>query len=175
MDFLVPSLARPRSRVDVPALLKELGFVVGFRGRSGVMLLEHPELMVEFLVPERGRGGKEVQALPQLGVNAQPLRLLDIATMKTVRLHFEDVLVTAPHPAAFALHKILVAPRRSGAEKKTKDLDAALLVLERLEQHGELGVVRDLVASFPRPWRKIVLSTLRQNRREALAHVIEKL
>lgn len=130
MDFLVPSLTKPRTKADVPALLKDLGFITGLRGQAGVMLLEHPELLIEFLVPERGRGGKDVQALPQLGVNAQPLRFMDIATMKPVQLHFEDVSVTTPHPAAFALHKLLIAPRRRNAEKKNKDLDAAFLVLE---------------------------------------------
>ena len=109
MDFLVPSLTKPRSKIDIPALLKDQGFIAGLRGHAGVMLLEHPELLIEFLVAERGRGGKDVQEVPRLGVNAQPLRFLDIAMMNTVQLHFGDVLVTAPHPAAFALHKLLVA------------------------------------------------------------------
>ena len=96
MDFLVPSLNKPRSKIDVPALLEDMGFICGLRGREGVMLLEHPELMIEFLVPERGRGGKEVQDVPKLGVNAQPLRFMNIALMETVRLRFGDVVVTAP-------------------------------------------------------------------------------
>lgn len=174
MDFLVPSLTDRRFKADVPLLLKDLGFVTGFRGQAGVMLLEHPELLIEFLVPERGRGGQAVQALPQLGVNAQPLRFMDVALMKTVDLHFEDVSVTAPHPAAFALHKLLVVPRRRNAEKRSKDLAAALLVLDMLEKRGELDTVRDLLAGFPRPWRKSILATLRQSRRLGLAEMLQK-
>lgn len=174
MDFLVPSLTKPGSKADVPALLKDLGFIVGLRGQAGVMLLEHPELLIEFLVPERGRGGKDVQALPQLGVNAQPLRFMDIATTKPVQLHFDDISVTTPHPAAFALHKLLVAPRRRNAEKKKKDLNAAFLVLELLEQKQELNLVRSLLSGFPRPWRKSILNTLHQNRHSALAEMLEQ-
>jgi hypothetical protein len=174
MDFLVPSLTKPKSKANVPALLKDLGFITGFRGEAGVMLLEHPELLIEFLVPERGRGGKDVQALPQLGVNAQPLRFMDIATMKPVQLHFEDVSVTTPHPAAFALHKLLVAPRRRNTEKKNKDLDAAFLVLELLEKEQELNLVHNLLSGFPRPWQKSILNTLHQNRHGALAETLER-
>ncbi|MDD3604232.1 MAG: GSU2403 family nucleotidyltransferase fold protein, partial [Kiritimatiellae bacterium] len=103
MDFLVPSATRPKTRMDVPELLKDLGFISGLRGRAGVMILEHPELLIEFLVPERGRGGRDVEDLPRLGVNAQPLRFMDVALSKTIQLPFEDIPVTAPHPAAFVL------------------------------------------------------------------------
>ena len=37
MDFLVPSATRPKTRMDVPELLKDLGFISGLRGRAGVM------------------------------------------------------------------------------------------------------------------------------------------
>ena len=174
MDFLVPSLTKPKSKTDVPTLLKDLGFIAGLRGQTGVMLLEHPELLIEFLVPERGRGGEDVRTLPQLGVNAQPLRFMDIALMKTVQLHFEDVPVTTPHPTAFALHKLLVAPRRKNAEKKSKDLDAAFLVLEMLGKRKELDLVRNLLSGFPRPWRKSVLTTMLENRHGALAELLEQ-
>ena len=130
MDFLVPSAAKLRQTTDIPALLKDLGFVVGFRGEQGAMMLEHPELMIEFLVPEHGRGGGKLPYLPQLGVNAQPLRFMDIPASRTIRLHFGDVPVTVPHPTAFALHKLLVVPRRPAAEKRERDLSSALAVLK---------------------------------------------
>jgi len=111
MDFLVPGQGKMAQSVDVPSLLKDLGFIVGFRGEQGAMMLEHPELMIEFLVADRGRGSDKLKYLPELGMNAQPLRFMDIAASKTVLLHFGDVPVTVPHPAAFVLHKLLVVPR----------------------------------------------------------------
>ena len=130
-------------------------------------MLEHPELMIEFLVPERGRGSEKLQDLPKLKMNAQGIPLMMI-----MRLNFGDVPVNAPHPAAFALHKLLIAPRRNNAEKKRKDLDAAALVLDLLNKKKEMQLARDLLAKFPPTWKKRVLATLRKEHLEALSKLI---
>ncbi len=52
MDILVPRPGSIKTKVDITELLKELGFVTGFTGPEGYMRLEHPELIIEFLVPE---------------------------------------------------------------------------------------------------------------------------
>jgi hypothetical protein len=77
MDFLVPVPLRIKNKVDVEELLRNEGFVVTFSGGAGYMKLMHPELIVEFLVPEKGRGSDKPYPLPQLSMNAQPLRFLD--------------------------------------------------------------------------------------------------
>jgi hypothetical protein len=164
MDFLVPKQGKMDQNVDVPTLLKDLGFIVGFRGEQGAMMLEHPELMIEFLVAESGRGSDKLKYLPELGMNAQPLRFMDIASSKTVLLHFGDVPVTVPHPAAFVLHKLLVVPRRREAAKREKDLAAALAVLQLLETKGDLPLVREVLDSFSAAWKKTILRVLQDNR-----------
>ena len=59
-----------------------------------------------------------------------------------------------PHPAAFALHKLLIAPRRQGhTGKQAKDLDAAVAVLEALRVHGDIESVRTHFASMPTRWK----------------------
>lgn len=160
MDFLVPQPLRMPRQVNVPALLMDLGFITGWRGQEGVMLLEHPEVLIEFLVSEHGRSGDAITQLPKLGVNAQRLRYMDILTMKTLRLAFGKIPITAPHPAAFALHKLLVAPRRKNMEKKLKDLDAAIMVLELLEKKQEMNLVFDLLATFPKTWKRTIHQSL---------------
>jgi len=169
MDFLVPSPSVFAHKVNVPALLKELGFVSGFRGEEGAMVLQHPELLVEFLVPERGRGGAGVRDVPKLGVNAQAMRFMDVPLMKTVRLRFGDVMVNAPHPAVFVLHKLLVVPRRQKAEKKEKDFASALAVLVLLDKKGEMAILHELLERFPAPWRKSVARTLSAHGKAAWA------
>ena len=169
IDFLVPRSGAFPTRVSVPDLLKDLGFITGFRGEKGCMVLEHPELMIEFLVPERGRGNEEVRDIPALGMNAQPLRFLDVALKKTMCLRFEDIPVIVPHPAAFALHKLLVAPRRRNVEKRRKDTDSALIILDLIAKKRALDDVRDLMRRFPRTWRNTILSALGAERREDLA------
>lgn len=85
IDLLVPHPGALRTKVDVAELLKDLGFVVGFTGSKGYIRLEHPQLIVEFLVPERGRGSDKPFLLPQLGLNAQPLRFLELLIQKPLR------------------------------------------------------------------------------------------
>ena len=56
MDLLIPRPSAIKAKTDVAELLKDLGFVVGFTGSKGYIRLEHPQLIVEFLVPERSSG-----------------------------------------------------------------------------------------------------------------------
>lgn len=174
MDFLVPVPLDLRNKVDIPALLEDLGFLVELKGSAGYLQLLHPEVMLEFLVPMRGRETNRPFDLPQLGLNAQPLRFMDVALSKTIQLPFEDIPVTAPHPAAFVLHKLLVAPRRASVEKRDKDLNAALMILDLLEKREEIPLVRSLLNGFPRPWRRSILKTLRENHRGAVAELLER-
>ncbi|MDP2911532.1 MAG: GSU2403 family nucleotidyltransferase fold protein, partial [Candidatus Omnitrophota bacterium] len=80
IDFLVPIPARIKKEADIPNLLKDLGFVIEFKGSKGYIKLDHPDLIVEFLVPEKGRGSDKPYRLPQLGMNATPLRFLSFLT-----------------------------------------------------------------------------------------------
>ncbi len=172
IDFLVPSSSAITHPVDLPELLKDLGFIPGFRGAQGAMMLQHPELLIELLVPERGRGSDGLKGLPQLGMNAQPLRFMDVALMLPIRLSLGGVPVTVPHPAAFALHKLLIVTRRKNDEKKQKDLDSAVLVLELLEKKNEIYIAHDLLAKFPNSWKKTVLTTLRSSQHNRLADLL---
>lgn len=54
VDLLIPKPRAVQSQTDAADLLRDLGFVVGFTGPEGYIRLEHPELIVEFLVPKRG-------------------------------------------------------------------------------------------------------------------------
>jgi hypothetical protein len=173
IDFLVPRPTRIRKSVDVPALLEDLGFVTDFH-RGGYIRLVHPELIVEFLVPERGQGTDQPVRLPQLKINAQALRFLNMLADSTITATLEGVSVRMPHPAAFALHKLLIAPRRQGRTgKQAKDLDAAVAVLEALRAHGEIESVRKHFASMPPRWQASIRQVL--GARQELRDWLERL
>jgi len=55
---------------------------------------------------------REKCPLSQLGLNAQPLRFLDFLAQNTITTKVGATTVTLPHPANFALHKLLVLTRR---------------------------------------------------------------
>ena len=113
IDFLVPVPFRIKNKVDVEELLRDEGFVVTFSGGAGYMKLMHPDLIVEFLVPEKGKGSDRPYPLPQLSMNAQPLRFLDYLLQNTIRIEAEGLKIKVPHPAAFALHKLIISTRRT--------------------------------------------------------------
>jgi len=116
MDLLIPQPRSIKAKVDLFELLKDLGFVVGFAGSNGYIRLEHPQLIIEFLVPERGKGSDKPYPLPQLGLNAQALRFVEFLSQDTIKSKIGSIKVTLPHPANFALHKLLVMSRRPKAE-----------------------------------------------------------
>lgn len=77
----------------------------------------HPELIVEFLVPEKGWGTDKPYPISQFGMNAQALRFLDFLVENTIVSDSDGLRVRLPHPAAFGLHKLIISKRRDTKEK----------------------------------------------------------
>ncbi len=71
VDFLIPDPKQVKREVDLPEILKKEGFIPQFNRSSGVVKYNHPELQVEFLVPELGRGSHGSQEVKRLHVKAQ--------------------------------------------------------------------------------------------------------
>jgi len=163
LDFLVPLPSPFKTKVDIPDLLSAMGFVLGHRGTEGYMILQHPELLVEFLVPERGRGHAGAYLLRHLGMNAQPLRFMDIALQRPIPAELFGVTVTVSHPACFALHKLLIAPRRREPAKQARDIETALEILRLLDKQGETATVRAVLAGFPKTWQTVIRNQAAQH------------
>lgn len=120
IDFLIDAPLKIKRQVNIPELLKDLGFVTIYRGNKGYIKLDHPDLILEFLVPEKGKGTDKPVPLPKLGVNAVALRFLSFLSGNTVNVKVEDFHVTLPHPVNFALHKLIIFQRRLKEEKAIK-------------------------------------------------------
>ena len=173
IDFAVPSPGHINGAVDIPALLKDLGFVIGFAGQDGYIKLKHPDLIVEFLVPEHGRGCSTPYPLPQLGLNAEPLRFLDLLCKNTIDCIVHGVTVRVPHPASFALHKLLVSSRRRQSEKAEKDRSEAVAILRRLRSGNESAAVKRTFAALLPGWQKKVLKALDAAEESELAALLQ--
>ena len=132
VDFLIPAPLSFKKNVNVPELLKDLGFVIGYKGSKGYITLEHPELLVEFLVPEKGRGSDSPIQIPRLGINAVALRFLHFLSENTVKVKVDNFHLALPHPAAYALHKFIIFKRRRNADKHDRDIKGALRVFRAL-------------------------------------------
>lgn len=173
LDLLVDHPGKIKGRVDVPELLGDLGFVVSFVGPKGYIHLIHPDLIVEFLTPERGRGVAGPVPLKNWGINATALRFLDFLVKDTVTVRLEGIDVVLPHPARFALHKLVVAQRRTNKDKAQKDNMVAVDILNDLVDGGKGALVRSVYRELSLPWQKKILSALKVLDAQEIAVVLE--
>jgi len=171
IDLFVPLPLGIKNKIDIEELLDGLGFVVDFKGSEGYISLNHPELILEFLVAERGAGLNKPYQLGQLGINAQPLRFLNLLTKKLINVKIEGIRINLPHPALFALHKIIVSDRRRKGDKKSKDLDAAVRVIRALLDKGEVDKLKFFFMGFTPKLRKKIINILKDNDQLDLAEI----
>jgi hypothetical protein len=162
IDLLVPVPQKFDHKVDLETLLKDLDFVTSFKGSDGYMQFVHRDLILEFIVPERGRGSDKPFAIPDLGINAQPLRFMDFLLDNVIRLRFAGQNISVPHPAHFALLKLIVSARRQKPVKKANDLRQALEVMRALIEDGEEDVLKHVFLLCPPKWQKSILSALNE-------------
>jgi len=173
LDFLVDHPGKVKGRVDVPKLLEDLGFVISFVGAKGYIHLIHPDLIVEFLTPERGRGVDGPVALKNWGMNATALRFLDFLVKDKIIVSFEGIDVVLPHPARFAMHKLVVAQRRTKKDKAQKDNMVAVDILNDLIDSGEESLIRSVYREFSLPWQKNIVAALKKLGADAIFNVLE--
>lgn len=99
-----------------------------------------PDFRLDFLTV-RHRGGDTPFEHPQLHITLQPLKFMEFSleNVQQAALISTAGVVTAnvPHPARFALHKLIVYGERTGtfAAKANKDLAQAACLLAVLKQH----------------------------------------
>ncbi len=173
IDFLVPLPPRFKQKVDVPAILEKLGFIIDFKGEYGYMRLDHPELIVEFLIPEVGRGRDKPYPLPQLGLNAQPLRFLNFLAENTITIQYQSLKLRLPHPAAYALHKLIIFDRRKSRDKAEKDRAQAVALLKFLAADKKrMNKVKAIFDSMHHKWQKTVLLNLKKIGESELAGLL---
>jgi hypothetical protein len=125
-------------------------------------------LRVDFLTPNEGPERDELQTLPALQTDAQPLRFLDYLIYEpepAAILHGSGVYVHVPAPERYAVHKLIVSRcRHEGAAKRDKDLQQAEALLEALaaKRPHELKLVWEEARNRGPRWRKLLEEGLAQ-------------
>jgi len=56
IDLLIPNPPKIHDNIDVPDILTSLGFDAHFDYKTGLIKYVHPDLEIQFLTPDRGRG-----------------------------------------------------------------------------------------------------------------------
>src|SRR6056297_973793 len=79
IDFLIPNPTRIKQEISIPEILTSLDFVPLHNYITGLTKYVHPELELEFLTPDLGKGkGSAPYNIPTLHINAQGIRYLNL-------------------------------------------------------------------------------------------------
>jgi len=161
LDILVP-LPYKGKPFDISGYLKGLGFRQDFHA-DGSMSFSGNLMKVEFLAPEKGSSGRPARFIREIAVTPQALRFVDILFAEPMLLRVaRGIKVNLPSPAAFSLHKLIIATRAGRREKKDKDIRQAVFAAKYvLSEKAEKDKLSRLWASFPRSWKLRVKSALR--------------
>ena len=128
------------------------------------MKYNHPELQVEFLVPELGRGSQMPREINKLHVKAQGLRYLHLLLDYPMYISYKQLRIRVPEPAAFALHKLIVSSRRLNASKKKTDLETTIGLLNFLcDRPKDLDRIRSILKAVPKKWADVIFSVSREH------------
>ncbi|MFI5350748.1 MAG: GSU2403 family nucleotidyltransferase fold protein [Elusimicrobiota bacterium] len=160
MDFLIPTPPKIKGETHILDILKGLDFVPDLHG-DGSVSLGHPELIIDFLVAERGRGSDKPYLVKALGVKAQPLRFLSLLSDDTIEVRSRGLELVLPHPINFALQKLIISGRRAYEVKAVKDRIQAVEVLREVVSRGDGEKARSKFLKLPAGWRKAVLAGLK--------------
>lgn len=141
------ALALPsNTEVQIPDAIESLqmGFlpISGLSSKTGATYLNprDPSFRLDFLTT-RHRGGSEPYEHKQLHVMLQPLKFMEFSleNVQQAVLFSNDqaVITNVPHPARYALHKLLVFAERLGLHvvKADKDLRQAAALLLWFREH----------------------------------------
>ncbi len=162
LDILIPNPPRIYKEVDVSLILKELGFDRKVSLIDGYEKYVHPDLEVEFLTPERGRGREKPYAIKKLHINAQGLRYLDLIQSHVMKTSFRGISLNVPEPTAYVLHKFIVSGRRKESFKKEKDIETARQIGEYLlEREDQKKKMREIYLGMPEKWKKDLMKIVK--------------
>ncbi len=140
------------------------------------------DLLVEFLTPsfEAAEGLKPLKAL---GVHAQSLHFLNYLLAEPIPAavpYRSGVLVQLPRPERFAIHKLIIADRRSEGPdslKAEKDRAQARFLIEALavDRPDDLREAFDDAYGRGAKWRRRLEATLKRMPGVARAHTVTQM
>lgn len=173
VDFLIPLPFKFKKNLNIFKLIENFGFIEEYKGSKGYIKLKHPDLTIEFLVPERGRGIDKPYKIPQLGINAVALRFLDFLAINTIVINLDKLKITVPHPAAYALHKFIIFKRRIKIDKHDRDIEGALRVFHALIKNEEHITIRHIFEKMHKKWQSAVIRNLKSIGENEIADILK--
>lgn len=172
IDFLVSRKEKMKEEVDLPKLFKDLGFIEDYKYPHGFVKLVHPELIMEFLVAEKGRDSDEPYPLPFLSMNAQRLKFLDLLEENTIVVVVNGIKVKVPHPVNYGLHKLIISSRRNDEDKKRKDIEAGLSVLNLYMENEGQDMICEVYQNIFNKQKRNIINLLKNEKEYSLLEIL---
>jgi hypothetical protein len=156
LDILIPLPYRGRP-FDLNDFFKNLGFSQNFNPDGSIYFSGH-KMKIEFLGPEKGDGRKPPRYINEITITPQLLHYLDILFEEPLVLKVaKGIKAKVPAPAAFTLHKLIIATLFKRASKKEKDIRQAVYAGKYvLSERSEMNKMLRLWERLPRPWKRKV-------------------
>lgn len=161
IDLLIPNPPKIFDNIDVPDIFKNLGFDSHFDYKTGLVKYVHPDLEIQFLTPDRGRGKNTPYSIKQLHVKAEGLRYLNLLQNYSIEMQHAGISIRLPEPEAFVLQKILASQERKDSFKKEKDLSSAQNIGELcLQDKKRRERLETIFTTTPVKWQKKILKSI---------------
>lgn len=168
VDFLIPDPFYGREHPDLVEQLKGLGFRHDFRS-DGSIFLWKADFEIEFLTPEKGSGAEAPVKFKKLGLNAVPLRYLNLLLEDSMIVSVEGIKVRVPNPANYFFHKLIISAKRKNLVKRGKDFEQAICTSVIVDPQEMASRFKQL----PRGWREDILKVLARAEKDLPLYVKE--
>ncbi len=89
-----------------------------------------------------------------------------------MKVKIEGIEINLPHPANFAVHKLIIFQRRTKEEKIIKDRNAAIEILRALIDKGEVAAIRRVFNSMIPKWQKKVIKGLEETKERGILSIL---
>jgi Nucleotidyltransferase len=161
IDFLIPNPPKIGKKIDIPKLLGEFEFEEQFSLLGNHTKFVHPDLEVEFLIPEIGRKRNKSVMISEYKVTAQPLRYLYFIQDHTLKVNYSFVQLIVPEPTVFVLLKFLLTIKRKNKAKVDKDISTAVELSDfLLKLPDQIEKFEKMYSEMPKTWQKKLLNII---------------
>ena len=164
IDFLIPNPPKIKNKIDIPKLLEEFEFEEQFSLLDNHTKFVHPDLEIEFLIPELGKSRNKSVLIKEYKVTAQPLRYLYFIQDHTLEINYSFAKLIVPEPTVFVLLKFLLTVKRKDISKIQKDLATAVELSEfLLKKADQVEKFINIFAEMPKPWQRKLIKIVEDN------------
>lgn len=142
-DFLISGNNSQIDRTFID-LLKEHGFQYKIDYYDNVSnILGRYDFTVDFIIPQKGDGSRQVGQKSSLGIIPQVLSHMDILANNPIAVTYKGYNIKIPEPEAFLIHKIIINHRRDPL-KAVKDQSVITRLLHCVSLPRVFQLTQDL-------------------------------